>query len=69
MRRIRRALAEHRAAPVAADLIEHADAIFVMDYLNEARLLGQYPAARGKVFLLGAYGRVGPCLPEFQDGG
>jgi hypothetical protein len=29
------------------------DLIFVMDYLNEARLLGRFPEAKHKTFLLG----------------
>ena len=50
-------LDSHSASPVTAELIAHADVIFVMDYLNEARLLARYPEAAQKLFLLGAYSR------------
>ena len=47
-------LIEHRSQPITQDLISTSDAIFVMDYQNEAMLLSKYPEARCKVFLLGA---------------
>ena len=48
-------LESHRTQPVTADVIKRADVIFVMDFLNEAELLGQYSEAAQKVFLLGEY--------------
>ena len=44
----------HRAQPLSPELIAGADAIFVMDRLNEAQLLARFPEASGKVFRLGA---------------
>ncbi len=49
------ALDRHAAAPLTEDLVRDADVIFVMDGLNEARLLERFPAAHGKVRLLGAF--------------
>lgn len=46
-------LQPHRAQSVTKELVEEADAIFVMDYMNEAELVGRYPQVRRKVFLLG----------------
>jgi len=48
-------LNEHRARPLTDDLIESADAIFVMDALNESGLLRRYPASWRKVHMLGAF--------------
>lgn len=52
------ALGEHRAKPLSESLIRAADVIFVMDFLNEARLLSDYPHVRKRLFLLGS------CAPE-----
>jgi len=46
-------LDSHRAQSLSHELLEQADVIFVMDFLNEARLLVQYPFTMPKVFLLG----------------
>jgi protein-tyrosine-phosphatase len=48
-------LEDHRAQQLTSDMIRATDMIFVMDFLNEAELLGRYPWARQKVFLLGTY--------------
>jgi protein-tyrosine-phosphatase/predicted ATP-grasp superfamily ATP-dependent carboligase len=45
-------LDDHWAQPITDDMIRSSDAVFVMDFLNEAQLLGRYPWAAGKVFLL-----------------
>jgi protein-tyrosine-phosphatase/predicted ATP-grasp superfamily ATP-dependent carboligase len=45
-------LDDHRAQRITDELVKSSEAIFVMDYLNEAKLLGQYPEAQNKVFLL-----------------
>jgi len=49
-------LEAHRTRLLTAELVESSDAIFVMDYLNEAKLLARFPHAELKVFLLGAFG-------------
>jgi len=48
-------LDQHRAQPVTAELVASSDAIFAMDFENLAELETLYPAAREKMFLLGAY--------------
>ena len=47
-------LDNHRCRPVTKEMVEQFDAIVGMDCLNAAALLKRYPAAREKVFLLGA---------------
>ena len=46
-------LAEHRAQPMSESLVRGADLIVVMDAVNEAELLANFPDARGKVVLAG----------------
>jgi protein-tyrosine-phosphatase len=48
-------LAKHSAEPLNAAMIEEADVVFVMDGVNEARLLYRFPQARGKLLRLGAF--------------
>jgi protein-tyrosine-phosphatase/predicted ATP-grasp superfamily ATP-dependent carboligase len=45
-------LVDHRARPLTPALVAQADAIFAMDYLNEAELLAWHPEASNKIFLL-----------------
>ena len=45
----------HRAKPITNETIEEADAIFVMDALNEAGLLGKYPKTWKKLYMLGSF--------------
>ena len=47
-------LADHEAQPLTRELVDDADAIFVMDHINEARLLGRFPEAKSKLYLLGS---------------
>jgi protein-tyrosine phosphatase len=47
-------LDNHRCRPLTKEMVEEFDAIVGMDCLNAAALLKRYPAAREKVFLLGA---------------
>jgi len=49
------ALEKHKAQPITRNLVDDADVIFVMDYLNEAMLLARYPDVEHKVFMLGAF--------------
>jgi len=48
-------LTEHRARLLSLEMVKWADILFVMDLQNQAELLEQYPDARHKVLLLGAY--------------
>ena len=48
-------LDDHRARRLTSQAVASADAIYVMDYRNEAALLGRHPGAFRKVFLLGAW--------------
>jgi protein-tyrosine phosphatase len=47
-------LDNHRCRPLTKEMVEEFDAIVGMDCLNAAALFKRYPAAREKVFLLGA---------------
>jgi predicted ATP-grasp superfamily ATP-dependent carboligase/protein-tyrosine-phosphatase len=48
-------LAQHRAQRLTPEMVERADVIFAMDFLNKAELLALYPAAKDKIFMLSAY--------------
>ena len=45
----------HKATQLTCESVRRADVIFVMDYLNEARLLNSCPEVKRKTFVLGAY--------------
>ena len=45
----------HRAKPITEEIIGEADAIFVMDSLNEAGLLDKYPQTWKKLYRLGSF--------------
>lgn len=45
----------HRAERLNETLVERADLILVMDYLNEADVVARFPAAAAKVRLLGSF--------------
>jgi protein-tyrosine-phosphatase len=47
-------LTEHRAQPVTRSLVDDASVIYVMDRLNEAKLLAQFPDAASKTRRLGS---------------
>jgi protein-tyrosine-phosphatase/predicted ATP-grasp superfamily ATP-dependent carboligase len=55
-------LDSHESRMVSHEMVQAADAIFVMDRLNEAKLLGRFPEARSKLWLLGACHREGGLL-------
>jgi protein-tyrosine phosphatase len=65
-------LEAHVAQPVTAELVERATLIFVMDHANETELLARFPAADGKVLLLGAFARGSRsaryAIPDPYDG-
>lgn len=48
-------LDEHRAGRLSDELVDRADLIVVMDFLNEADVVARFPAAAGKVRLLGSF--------------
>jgi protein-tyrosine-phosphatase len=48
-------LAEHRAKPLTAKMMEGADCILAMDFQNKAELLTLYPDSREKVYMLSTY--------------
>jgi protein-tyrosine phosphatase len=52
-------LESHRAQPLTKALVDEADVIFIMDRLNEAKLLARFPSARAKVRRLGALAKEG----------
>lgn len=60
-------LARHEAALLTEAMIEEADVVFVMDRINEARLLFRYPRARKKLLLLGAFAAQRPDGDEIPD--
>jgi predicted ATP-grasp superfamily ATP-dependent carboligase/protein-tyrosine-phosphatase len=47
-------LNDHRSQRVNANMIDEADVIFVMDFVNEADLVAEYPKATKKICLMGA---------------
>jgi protein-tyrosine-phosphatase len=48
-------LNDHRPRALTPELIKGTGVIFIMDYLNEARMRVRYPLAKSKTFYLGAY--------------
>jgi protein-tyrosine-phosphatase len=44
----------HLAQPLTTEMLESADAVFVMDYVNEAEVRTRFRQANNKTFLLGA---------------
>jgi protein-tyrosine phosphatase len=60
-------LAEHSASPLTKAMIEDADVIFIMDGVNEARLLMRYPQAHEKLLLLGSFAPQRPAADEIPD--
>jgi|SRR5580704_15476435 protein-tyrosine phosphatase len=47
-------LEQHRAQLLTAEMVQEANAIFVMDFQNKAELVTLYPDSGHKVFMLGA---------------
>ena len=60
-------LVEHRAQLLTADMVSHADVIFVMDFQNKAELLALYPEAQDKVVLLSEYADGADRCREIPD--
>jgi len=57
----------HRAGRLNEQLITRADLILVMDYLNEADVVARFPAAAGKVRLLGSFLADNGRAAEIRD--
>jgi len=57
----------HRSGRLNEQLVERADLILVMDYLNEADVVARFPAAAGKVRLLGTFLGEPARPPEIRD--
>lgn len=61
-------LTSHRSRLLEAGQVHSADAIFVMDHLNLARILARFPDAADRVFLLGGCrSDGGTTLTEIDD--
>jgi predicted ATP-grasp superfamily ATP-dependent carboligase/protein-tyrosine-phosphatase len=60
-------LERHTATLLNADLVNRADLIIVMDFRNEARVLAEYPVARGRVALLGSFASDNGFVAEVKD--
>jgi protein-tyrosine-phosphatase/predicted ATP-grasp superfamily ATP-dependent carboligase len=60
-------LAEHAASSLTAAMIDDADVVFVMDGINEARLLSRFPHARRKTLLLGGFAPERQFADEIPD--
>jgi protein-tyrosine phosphatase len=60
-------LGGHRATQLDARIVEAADLLVVMDFLNEAEVVSRYPAAARKVTLLGGFDPGRPRNPAVPD--
>src|ERR1017187_6533387 len=49
-------LAEHRARPLTAEMVQQADCILAMDFQNKAELLAVYPESQDKIYMLSVFG-------------
>jgi protein-tyrosine-phosphatase len=60
----------HVAQPLSEAMLRDADAIFVMDYAQEAKLVARYPWTAAKVFILGAFASsaIDPEIPDPDRG-
>ena len=48
-------LDRHRAGRLSEELVNRADLVVVMDFLNEADVIARFPSAASKVRLLGSF--------------
>ena len=60
-------LENHGARRLTRELVNRADAILVMDFANEARLLAEFPDAAPRVALLGTFGNEPGADDEIAD--
>jgi protein-tyrosine-phosphatase len=57
----------HRAGRLSEERVNRADLVLVMDFLNEADVVARFPAAAGKVRLLGTFLGHDGRPAEIQD--
>jgi len=66
-------LEDHKARLITKGMIDAVDAIFVMDFVNEAKMEAQYPGSRNRTYMLGGISRNGACgqveIPDPYHGG
>ncbi|MGE0406170.1 MAG: hypothetical protein AB7O65_07720 [Candidatus Korobacteraceae bacterium] len=55
-------LEQHRATLVTSELMDRCDAVFAMDFLNEAKLASRFPQALPKILLLTPVSTEPPVL-------
>lgn len=60
-------LDDHRAQQLTAEMVDQSDAIFAMDCQNQVELLANYPNAKRKIFMLGAYAGDSDRRVEIPD--
>lgn len=60
-------LSHHEARLLTAEMVAHADAILAMDCRNVVELVSQFPSAKRKVYMLGAYAENGRRSVEIED--
>jgi protein-tyrosine-phosphatase len=60
-------LSHHEARLLTAEMMEAADAVFAMDCRNVVELVTRFPAARNKIYMLGAYAETGHKSVEIKD--
>lgn len=60
-------LDHHMARLLTTEMLDRADAIFVMDYHNFAQLLSRWPDTKDKALLLGAYTSADYASSEIAD--
>lgn len=60
-------LSHHGARALNAEMVEQADAILAMDCRNVVELVSQFPRARNKIYVLGAYAENNDKSVEIED--
>jgi protein-tyrosine phosphatase len=60
-------LSHHRARLMSAEMVAQADAILAMDCRNVVELLTRFPAAKNKIYMLGAYAGNSRKSVEIED--
>jgi len=60
-------LSHHGARAITAEMVHDADAILAMDCRNVVELIARFPAAKEKLYMLGAYAKYGRESVEIED--
>lgn len=60
-------LDSHRSRLLTTEMVSEADAILAMDFQNKAELLANFPQAKNKIFMLGAYAAAPAASCEIAD--